>query len=114
SSFTWILALGIPIVLLMRFAVRRPNVFTNYPQIRVQYWDLGLMIRYSVAWAVYMLGYETMFRGLLLFPLANSLGVWLAIAINTTLYVSSHLPKGSNETIAAIFFGPLLCYITLQ
>lgn len=114
QSVTWMLALGIPIILLMRFAVRRPNTFTRYPQIRVQYWDLWLMVRYSVAWGVYMLGYETMFRGLLLFPLANSLGVWPAIAINTTLYAASHLPKGSNETYAAMFFGPLLCIVTLQ
>lgn len=113
-SLEWIFVLGTPIVFVMRFACRRKNCFEVYPQIRVHEWDTWLMIRYSTAWMIYMCGYEIMFRGLLLFPLADRLGVWPAIAINTLFYVGSHIPKGSTETFAALFFGPLLCVITLQ
>ncbi|MES2648938.1 MAG: CPBP family intramembrane glutamic endopeptidase [Bacteroidota bacterium] len=114
ESIMWIAGLGIPIVIVMRFACRRKNCFEVYPQIRVQEWDTWLIVRYCTAWTFFMIGYEIMFRGLLLFPLVNTLGVWPAIAINTLFYVGSHLPKGTGETYAALFFGPLLCIITLQ
>jgi membrane protease YdiL (CAAX protease family) len=114
TSMKWILGLGIPILIFNWFAARRQKICDVYPQIRVKHWDASLMFRYGLSWAVYMLGYEMMFRGYLLFPLADSFGVWPAIAINFVLYTASHIPKGVDETYATMFFGPLMCYLTLQ
>jgi membrane protease YdiL (CAAX protease family) len=110
----WIVGLGIPIVAVMRFVSRAKVISAAYPQIRVREWDAMLLGRYSLAWALFMLGYEILFRGLLLFPLADRLGVWPAVAVNTIFYAGSHIPKGHSETFAAMLFGPLLCIITLQ
>ena len=114
NTLAWIIGLGIPIVAVMWFVSRSKMINSVYPQIRVHEWDVLLMMRYSIAWALFMMGYEILFRGLLLFPLADRLGVWPAIAVNTIFYVGSHIPKGSHETFAAMLFGPLLCIITLQ
>jgi membrane protease YdiL (CAAX protease family) len=59
------------------------------------------------------LGYEFLFRGILLFPLVDALGVWPAVAINTVMYSATHIPKGLDETIGAAFLGVVLCLVTL-
>ena len=85
-----------------------------YPQIRVKEWDAKLIVSYSLAWCAYLFGYELLFRGFLLFPLVDSIGVWPAIAVNIALYSVSHIPKGIDETIGALPFGIILCIVTLQ
>ena len=62
---------------------------------------------------MYLFGYEILFRGFLLFPLAEHLGVWTAIAINISLYSATHIPKGLEETIGALPLGLVLCILTL-
>lgn len=113
-SIMWILGLGLPILVLNWFAARRPKTFTMYPQIRVKEWDRSLIVRYSLAWCAYLLGYEFLFRGVLFFPLVDSIGVWPAIAVNIALYVTTHIPKGLDESIGAGPLGLVLCLITLQ
>jgi len=54
-----------------------------------------------------------LFRGVLLVPLVEPLGVWAAIAINIALYSATHIPKGLDETIGAIPLGFTLCLLTL-
>lgn len=114
KSLMWIGTLASAALLFNWFAARRRKIFNMYPQIRVKHWDTRLMTQYASGWVIYMLGYEMLFRGLLLFPLADGLGVWPAIAINVVLYMSSHIPKGADETFASLFFGPLMCYVTLS
>ncbi|GAI37228.1 unnamed protein product, partial [marine sediment metagenome] len=41
------------------------------------------------------------------------IGVWPAIAVNTSIYACTHIPKGFKEAIGAIPFGIILCIITL-
>lgn len=113
-STMWTLLLGLPALIFCWFTSRRSKTFAAYPQIRVTQWDKKLVVNYAMAWMIYMLGYEMLFRGILLFPLVNAYGVWPAVAINVMLYTTSHVPKGADETYATLLFGPLLCYITLE
>jgi membrane protease YdiL (CAAX protease family) len=41
-------------------------------------------------------------------------GLWLAIAINVTLYSATHIPKGLDETLGAIPLGFVLCLLTVM
>ena len=66
-----------------------------------------------LGWAIYLFGYEFLFRGILLFPLAETVGVWPAIAVNIALYSATHIPKGLDETLGAIPLGLVLCWLTL-
>jgi membrane protease YdiL (CAAX protease family) len=113
-SLYWILGLSGIILVLNWFAARRPKTFSIYPQIRVKEWDYSLIGLYSVAWSLYLLGYEALFRGFLFFPLVKTLGVVPAIAVNIALYATTHIPKGLDETIGAPILGFVLCLITVQ
>lgn len=103
--------LVIPIVF---FSAGKPAVYTIYPEIRASRWTWGLLLAETTTWAVYLLGYEILFRGVLLFGLAHTTGPVAATVINVILYSAAHLPKGKTETVAAIPFGIILCILTLQ
>lgn len=114
ENIKWIFGLGLPIVVINYFNARKKVSQNNYPQIRVNAWSASLMSQYGLAWFFYLLGYEFLFRGFLLFPLVDTLGIWPAIAINISFYSATHIPKGLDETIGAIILGAVLCVLTLQ
>jgi len=114
QSLIWILALGVLIVIFQAIFARNPVNLVHYPQIRIPVWTVSLVIKNSLLWFVYLLSYEFMFRGFLLFGTTDALGVWPAILVNTVIYSLAHVTKGVRETILAIPFGILLCYLTLK
>jgi membrane protease YdiL (CAAX protease family) len=106
-----LIAVIIPII---SISSRKPANFINYPEIRVKEWDGKLVRGYLGAWAVYLLGYEFLFRGLLLFPLVDKIGFWPAVAVNIGMYSGTHIPKGLGETIGAIPLSIVLCFLCVQ
>jgi membrane protease YdiL (CAAX protease family) len=74
-------------------------------------WERGAAV--AGAWLVYLIGYEALFRGLLLPLLVAALGLWPGLAIATGLYVLAHLDRPSAETLAAIPAGFVFALITL-
>jgi membrane protease YdiL (CAAX protease family) len=115
SLFTigWTFALSSIIVPLCLMSARKPKNQINYPHIRSRNWSLNTFLSNALGLALYLFGYEILFRGILLFPLANILGVWPAIAINTAMYTSTHIPKGLEESVGAFLLGLVLCILTL-
>jgi len=114
ESLIWILALGVLIVLFQAIFARNPVNLSHYPQIRVPVWTVSLIVKNSLGWFLYLVSYEFMFRGFLLFGLVDAFGVWPAILVNTVIYSLAHIPKGARETILAVPFGILICYLTLK
>jgi membrane protease YdiL (CAAX protease family) len=114
--FNIVVTIGLAALLipLAAFSAKKPKNLVNYPQIRAQNWDTKTFRYNLLGWAVYLFGYELLFRGLLLFPLVEAYGIWLAIAINVALYSATHIPKGLDETIGAAPLGFLLCLLTLM
>lgn len=90
----------------------KPENLVNYPQIRSKIWTSRTIIINAAGWALYLAGYEFLFRGILLFPLVHHLGIWTAVAINTSLYSATHIPKGFREAIGAIPLGVVFCLLT--
>lgn len=113
TSLLWVLGLAMVIFPLNIRAARRPQNLDYYPMIRSTRWTPRLVLINSTATILYLFAYELLFRGILLSVCTATLGVWPAIAINIALYSTTHLPKGPAETIGAIPFGLLVCYITL-
>ncbi len=113
SSFLWIIGLASIILPLNIRAAKRPQNMAMYPMIRAKVWDRQLIATNALATILYLLSYELLFRGILLHVCVVTLGVWPAVAINVALYAAVHLPKGPAETIGALPFGVLICYITL-
>lgn len=112
-SMLWIIGLACVIFPLNINAAKRPQNLRMYPMIRAKIWNTKLIMLNALATISYLFAYELLFRGILLTACVDSLGVWPAIAINVALYSAVHLPKGPAETIGALPFGLLICYITL-
>jgi len=108
-----VILMSVLIIPVVSFSARKPQIYDNYPEIRVTGWTGMFLFAELFTWALYLLGYEALFRGVLLFGLANSLGPVAATIISVILYSAAHLPKNRTETLAAIPFGLVLCLLTL-
>lgn len=114
KSIIWWIPAAILVVVINYYTARNKNHLAQYPQIRAKHWSSGLITLSALSWITYLAGYEFMFRGFLLFSCLESFGYWPAIIINISLYSLVHLPKGPTETIASVFFGFILSYLTLE
>jgi len=108
------LLIGIPIILVANFFnSKREKQLTVYPAIRSKEWGVGLIFVDMVSWALYLLAYEFMFRGYLLFHCIEAWGVVVAIAVNIVIYAAAHLPKGLFETAGSLPLGIVFCLIAI-
>jgi membrane protease YdiL (CAAX protease family) len=107
-----ILVLALLVVPITWSNAGKPENLAHYPQIRSKIWTSGTIAINTTTWALYLAGYEFLFRGILLFPLAGHLGIWTAVAVNTSLYSATHIPKGFREAIGAIPLGMVFCMLT--
>lgn len=95
-------AIAVPVLLR---AGRGAEVQAHYPQIRAETWTRRLLALSSASWVAYLIGYEVLFRGFLLFGLVGPLGTWPAIWVVTALYVAVHVEKAPSEVIASVPMG---------
>ena len=114
QSLYWTIGLSPILILLSYLNAKKKDNLSEYPQIRTSIWDIKLLIISAVSWVLYLLAYEFMFRGFLLFISERNLGLWPAVMLNVAIYSWAHIPKGLKETLGAIPFGLVLCLITLQ
>jgi membrane protease YdiL (CAAX protease family) len=114
KTFLWLLVLAMAIIPMNYFNSKSPENLDQYPQIRHTEWPYSLVALSAVSWIAYLLAYEFMFRGLFLFASIPLLGVWPSIILNTAVYSLVHIPKGNKETLGAIPFGILICYLTIE
>jgi membrane protease YdiL (CAAX protease family) len=113
-SIVWIFGLMIIVVPITYISAKKPKNWVNYPQVRSKIWNKKMLYMEAIGWFLYLFGYEFLFRGVLLIPLINPIGVWPAIAVNIALYSATHIPKGLDETVGAIPLGLVLCILTLM
>ncbi|MCB0531811.1 MAG: CPBP family intramembrane metalloprotease [Lewinellaceae bacterium] len=114
ALFYWTIGLGAVITFMTSRTARQPDNLAQYPEIRKLPWSRSTLIWSALTWAGYLVAYEMLFRGFLLFSCVRAYGEMSAIVINTAIYALVHLPKGPKESIGAIPLGALFCYITLQ
>lgn len=113
GAFRYFLLLLLVLLPLIYLNAGKPDNIIHYPQLRTPVWNGTTALLYALGWAVYLFGYELLFRGVLLFGLADSIGFWPAIAVNMALYSATHLPKGAKETYGAIPLGFIMCLLTI-
>ena len=109
KTLLWALGTAVVILPLSYFQARNPANLAMYPQMRLREWTLPLLLWSNLTWVLYLVGYETLFRGILFFPLLDHLGLIPALAINVAIYSIAHIPKGISEALGAIPFGILVC-----
>lgn len=74
----------------------------------------GQFIPYALVQLLYYGAWEVLFRGVLLFGLAGSLGAGPANATQTALSVLAHFGRAWSETLAALPAGLLFGWLTLR
>jgi membrane protease YdiL (CAAX protease family) len=114
NIWPWIAGASVLLIILNLVNSKSRDLQSMYPEMRIKDWGPGSLMIAAGGWLLYLTGYEFLFRGLLLFSCFNAFGLWPAVVINLALYSTLHLPKGMREAIAAIPFGALLCYLTLE
>jgi len=82
-------------------------------QIKASQWTVNLFLLNILGWSCYLFAYEFLFRGILLFECYERFGIWVAIAINITIYSAIHMVNGKDQAIGALLFGGVACYLTL-
>ncbi len=96
------------------FSARAADMQRFYPQIRATEWTTGLVAHNVFAWAVYLLAYEYLFRGVLVIGAATLSSPWTAVAMSSALATATHIPKGAKETFATIPYSLLLGFVALE
>lgn len=99
------------IVPLSYFQSRSSSNLADYPQIRNSQWNFNLIFMNSASWMFYLIGYEILFRGFLLFPLIEEFSLELALVINLSIYSLSHAAKSFKEGLGTIPIGLILFVI---
>lgn len=110
----WIWAVIAFIIVAGAKAAAQPGNLAFYPQIRCKTWTPGMLALSAATWVTFLLGYEFLFRGFLLFASVEVMNVWAAITLNGALYAFAHFYKGPGETFGTIPLGLLLCFLTLR
>jgi membrane protease YdiL (CAAX protease family) len=114
ETLYWIVGLTAIIIPLNAWNAKKADNLLVYPQIRATEWTKSTFMNEYTSWIAYLLAYELLFRGFLLFALERAAGAWVATMVNVALYAIAHIPKGQKEAIGAIPLGLLLCYLTLR
>jgi membrane protease YdiL (CAAX protease family) len=107
----FLLMLIIAAILFVNQKINRQN---NSLQTEITKWNLSLFLFNAFGWIIYLFGYEFLFRGILLFECYSSFGFWPAIVINIAIYSAIHMVNGKTQTIGALIFGGIACYLTLS
>ncbi len=102
------------VVLLSFLASRQPEYRAIYPEVRDAAGAPRLLLISSLFYVLYYLGYETFFRGYLLFGLEQRLGPAPAILITTLATALVHLSRPPGECFAALIAGLVAGYVALR
>ena len=109
----WSIALGILLITITYINVRNSKK-SQYPQFKIDRWTFSHKFLTYITWILYIVAYEFMFRGILLFGTVEEMGYLPAIILNVFLYAFVHIPKGGKEVLGCVLMGPVLCILALK
>jgi len=92
---------------------RSRSTWAHYPELRLAVWTPRTRALNVASWAIYLVAYELLFRGFLLFSLALWIGPWPAVGVMTAMYVLAHLGKAPGEAYGCIPMGLLFGWTAL-
>jgi membrane protease YdiL (CAAX protease family) len=113
NSLFLILSL-ITVIAVVLFINQKTNKQHNSLQINISEWNVWFFLINATGWIIYLVGYEFLFRGILLFECYSNFGFLPAIAINVAIYSAIHLVNGKFQTFGAFIFGCIASFLTLR
>lgn len=114
ATYTWMAGFGGFVLVVNWLQARRPAHYGVYPLIRRARWTPALLFSSLLASSAFIVAYEFLFRGFLLFACVPLMGAYIAVAVNVLVYALAHVHKGMGETLGSVPLGILLCWITLS
>ncbi len=84
-----------------------------YPDVRRAEWPLKRVMLNALFWILYVIGFEYLLRGYLLFPLVPELGIDGVIALNACVYALASSDEGPMKALGAFFMGIIFCMVAL-
>ena len=96
------------------FTTMRPDFQAEYPLAKEALQDWATLAYYEASYLLYYVGWESFFRGFLLFGLRPSLGDFPAIAFETLGSTLLHIGKPLPELWASLVAGFLFGYVALR
>ncbi len=112
SSYILIAVLILFTAIVLFFHHRR-NPERSTLQFNMEEWNLSMFMLNVLGWSFYLVAYEFLFRGILLFECYDAMGFWPAVAINVSLYSAIHMVNGRDQALGALIFGTVACYFAL-
>jgi membrane protease YdiL (CAAX protease family) len=101
------------VILFTSVFATKPENLLKYPELKVSRWTTGIFLKSSLAWIVYDISYEFLFRGYLFLSLVRDWGSAMAMIVTVSIYTLAHIHKSKNEMLMCIPFGVLLCGVTI-
>lgn len=83
---------------------------TYYPLFRLATRSWQLFVAYELAYALYFIAWEYLYRGYMVFTLERSMGKW-AIFVQMLPFAILHFGKPSVEALSSIFGGVILGWL---
>lgn len=110
-----ILAIAVPLALVAGYiGSQAPAMRAVYPLDPSVTGTAADFVPYALTEFLYYGAWEVLFRGVLLFGLARSVGAPMAVTLTMTLSVLAHFGRPMNETFAAIPGGIVFALIALR
>ena len=100
-------------VLTMLFFSRRRKIYSRYPEIRAARVSRYYFFVNALTYGMYLYGYESLFRGFLLFGLRDSIGDLPAALVSTTFVTVAHLGTSFPVVLGSCFSGLVFSYMAL-
>jgi len=101
------------LVLILIFC-RNPAFLNYYPIFKPAAYSWQMFLLFQACQVIYMLGWEFMFRGYLLFTAEKEIGAYPAIILQMLPFAYLHIGKPELETYGAVFAGLFLGIIALR
>ena len=103
-------AVFLPILVMVSFS---PSFQSKYPLFHVATKSGAHFVIHELAYALYFIGWEFIYRGFMLFGLKDKLGYY-AVFIQMIPFAIMHFGKPQIETLAAVAAGVILGYLALR
>lgn len=108
KSITYAVLFSILSIIIVSIAVDK------IPALKLYYQQYRISLEFIIKIVLYMIAWEFLFRGFLLFGLGKRFGFVAANCIQTFLFFLAHIGKPYLEVISTLFTGLLFGYITIR
>ncbi len=101
-------------VLTLLFFARKERVNENYPEVGLARYSKMYFTLNAFTYIIYFFGYESLYRGFLLFGLRKYTGNWVAVVASMTFATFTHIRASKHLLLGSVAIGFMFPYIALM